>query len=302
MTEEKVPKVSVCVITYNHEKYIRQCLQSIVDQETNFDFEVIVGEDCSTDGTRAIVEEFAERYPSIFRAIFQQTNTGGTKNFIDVHEAARGEYVAHIDGDDWALPGKLQAQVDFLDKNLECNIVWHRMLIHDEVSGHEWEDKYQKYGITQRHYSLNDMLNLVAIGLHSSKMYRNILHSSFRDREYLLDFDANITQIGGGYAAFVGDNCLGAYRVFSKGTISKKNSTRYYIYKSLSRYSKEYPNGKPYINSATLRFLISDIRALRRSSFCGVMIFLKTFSFRGICVFIKTFSMLKGFNLKGEKV
>ena len=67
MHQEKTPKVSVCVITFNHEKYIRQCLQSIVDQETNFDFEVIVGDDCSKDGTREVVQEFAGKYLTIFQ-------------------------------------------------------------------------------------------------------------------------------------------------------------------------------------------------------------------------------------------
>jgi len=112
----KTPKVSVCVITYNQEKYIRQCLQSIVDQETDFDFEVIVGEDCSTDGTRAIVQEFSEKFPNIVKPIYQKKNIdGGGYNFLTVHRAARGEYVAHIDGDDFALPGKLQAQANILE-------------------------------------------------------------------------------------------------------------------------------------------------------------------------------------------
>ena len=126
-TQEKKPKVSVCIITYNQEKYIRQCLQSIIDQETNFDFEVIVGDDCSTDGTRTIVQEFVERYPSIIKTIVQEKNTGGSKNNLDVHAAAIGKYVAHVDGDDYTLPGKLQLQANVLDADLMCTAVWHRV-------------------------------------------------------------------------------------------------------------------------------------------------------------------------------
>lgn len=301
MQEEKMPKVSVCVITYNHEKYIRQCLQSIVDQETNFDFEVIIADDFSTDGTRAIVQQFAEKYPTVIRTMFQETNTGGTKNFIDVHEAAKGEYIAHIDGDDYALPGKLQAQANYLDVNPECNIVWHRMIIHDESTGDEWEDCYNKYGLTNRYYNLFDMLNFVAIGLHSSKMYRNTSNGSFRNRDYLLDFDANVEQIKNGYAAFVGDKCFGVYRINSAGTISQNLKTRYLIYKSLSRYNKSYTNVKPYVNSAALRFLISDLRARRRTALTGLAIFFQTFSLKGILIFIETLPLLKGFNLLGGK-
>lgn len=301
MQEGKVPKVSVCVITYNHGKYIRQCLQSIVDQETDFVFEVIVADDCSTDGTRAIVLQFAEKYPSVIRTMFQETNTGGTKNFIDVHEAATGEYIAHIDGDDWALPGKLQAQANYLDANPECNIVWHRMLIHDESTGDEWEDCYKEHGLINRHYNLFDMLNFVAIGLHSSKMYRKKSSCLFRNREYILDFDANVGQIKTGYAAFVGEKCFGAYRIASTGTISQNLKTRYFIYKSLSRYNKEFANAKPYINSAVLRFLISDLRARRKTALVGFATYFKTFSLKGICIFLETLPLLKGFNLLGGK-
>jgi glycosyltransferase involved in cell wall biosynthesis len=125
--ESAAPKVSVCVITYNHERYIRQCLQSLVDQRADFAFEVIVGDDCSTDGTAVIVREFIEWYPTIVRGIFQPTNTLGITNNMDVHDAARGEYVAHVDGDDYALPGKLQRQADFLDAHKQSSFVCHRV-------------------------------------------------------------------------------------------------------------------------------------------------------------------------------
>ncbi|MFZ1246737.1 MAG: glycosyltransferase, partial [Azonexus sp.] len=120
------PKASVCVITYNQEAYIRECLQSIVDQMTDFDFEVIVGDDCSCDGTREAVIEFAERYPGKIVPLLYPHKVGGTQNFISVHNRAAGKYVAHIDGDDIALPGKLQAQVNYLEAHPDCSVVWHR--------------------------------------------------------------------------------------------------------------------------------------------------------------------------------
>ena len=131
-----LPKVSVCVITYNHENYIRKCLQSIVDQITEFDFEVIIGEDCSTDGTKAIVEEFTNKYPHIIIPIFQKKNIdSGVKNLLDVYAKATGLYIAHIDGDDYMLPGKLQAQAALLDDNMHCVAVWHRVDYFDDLGG-----------------------------------------------------------------------------------------------------------------------------------------------------------------------
>ena len=123
---EKKPKVSVCVVTYNQEKYIRQCLQSIVDLETDFDFEVIVGEDCSTDGTRSVIRAFVVKYPNIVNPIFRDTNIGAMNNFADILSVANGNYIALCEGDDyWTDPYKLQKQVDFLEGNPDCSLCFH---------------------------------------------------------------------------------------------------------------------------------------------------------------------------------
>src|SRR6185369_17391361 len=118
-------KLSVCVVTYNQENYIRQCLQSIIDQVTDFSFEIIVGDDCSTDNTRSIVKEYCDKYPEIIKPLFHQVNIGATRNYFAVHSKAGGEYIAHCDGDDYKIPGKLQKQVAFLDQHRDCAIVGH---------------------------------------------------------------------------------------------------------------------------------------------------------------------------------
>ena len=119
-------KVSVCVVTYNQEAYIGRCLQSLVDQKCDFNFEIIVGDDCSTDGTSRIVKEYADQYPEIIRFTIHSKNIGASNNFIFVHEQAMGVYVAHMDGDDYALPNKLKHQEIFLDNHPECSMVFHR--------------------------------------------------------------------------------------------------------------------------------------------------------------------------------
>ncbi|CAN5689658.1 hypothetical protein BH11PSE12_BH11PSE12_19750 [soil metagenome] len=131
---EKKPKVSVCVVTYNQEKYIRQCLQSIVDQKTDFDFEIIVGDDCSTDGTSIIVAEYTKKYPNLIVSVLQYPNIGAVANIVSVYKKAKGYYIAHFDGDDFAFAGKLQAQVDILEKHPDCVICSHDMELVDENS------------------------------------------------------------------------------------------------------------------------------------------------------------------------
>ena len=125
MNIENDIKVSVCVVTYNQENYIEECLESLVNQVTNFRYEIIVGEDCSTDNTRAVVQRYVEKYPDLIVPLFYKENLGPVENIKQVYKKAKGKYIAHMDGDDMALPNKLQKQFEILENNLDCNICSH---------------------------------------------------------------------------------------------------------------------------------------------------------------------------------
>jgi len=128
------PLISVALITYNHEAHIVQALESALTQITNFSFEIVVGEDCSTDTTRAIVCEYQQRYPDIIRALLPDRNQGPFQNVINTLSACRGKYIAGLEGDDyWTSPDKLQRQVDFLEAHPECSICFHRALMLDDT-------------------------------------------------------------------------------------------------------------------------------------------------------------------------
>ncbi len=126
-------KVSVVVITYNHERYIRQALDSVLAQQTCFDFEVLITEDCSTDATREIVQEYALAYPKKIRLLLSESNVHSPWVVQRAIEAARGEYVATLDGDDyWPSPHKLQKQAEFMDAHPRCVMSWHQVEYFDE--------------------------------------------------------------------------------------------------------------------------------------------------------------------------
>ncbi|MBK2356961.1 glycosyltransferase family 2 protein [Francisella hispaniensis] len=163
-------KVSVCVMTYNQEKYIGQCLESLVTQETDFDFEIIVGDDFSTDGTRDVIQEYQKKYPDIIKPVFRDKNVGITENIKEIYFVANGEYIAHMDGDDYALPGKLQIQADFLDNNPKCSGVFHRMNIL-LLDGSIKLDNYKYFG-EDGSFDLSITLQRQAVGANSSKMFR----------------------------------------------------------------------------------------------------------------------------------
>lgn len=130
------PLLSVCLITYNHEAYIRQAIEGVLMQKVNFEWEFIIAEDCSTDGTRKIVEEYYAKYPELIKPILQEKNVGPGKNFIQLLSAAKGKYIAYFEGDDyWTDPDKLQKQVDFLEANPDFSICCHRSESLNENTG-----------------------------------------------------------------------------------------------------------------------------------------------------------------------
>ncbi len=271
------PKVSVCVITYNHARYLSSCLQSIVDQEVDFSFEIIVGEDCSTDGTQAILQEFRERYPDLIRPIYQTVNTGGGQNFADVHAAARGTYIAHIDGDDYALPGKLQKQVDYLDANPWCNVVWHLMARQSDCGAVRFPNKSRPNSVMS--FTKGDCLAIGSIGVHSSKMYRSFLRTSYSDSvRHQYDFELDLLQIGSGFGSLLPD-VLGVYRVGVGGLTSISDSrSRRLLDEILSDYYQRESIYRGQISSLFLMLAIVDIKNRRGHMKRSVKKFLSHFS------------------------
>lgn len=117
----KDPKLSVILITYNHEKYIRKALDSVLSQVTDFPFEIVIGDDCSPDDTKNIIREYRDKYPDIIRIVYRERNTGRpTLNVYETTMKCRGDYLAYLEGDDyWTDSDKLQKQMDFLNEHPE---------------------------------------------------------------------------------------------------------------------------------------------------------------------------------------
>ena len=119
------PLVSICCMTYNHENYIRQCLDGFVMQQTTFPIEILVHDDASTDNTSIMVKEYEAKYPHLFRCVYQTENQFAKQNaFVNIIlPMSRGKYIALCDGDDyWTDPYKLQKQVDLLEAHPECSM------------------------------------------------------------------------------------------------------------------------------------------------------------------------------------
>lgn len=131
------PMVSVHVSTYQHAEFIRDCLDGVLMQETNFPFEIIIGEDESNDGTREICKEYADQYPEQIRLFLHRRENNiaihgrptGRFQFMYSYFVARGKYIATCEGDDyWTDPTKLQSQIDFMEKKKACSLSFHGWL------------------------------------------------------------------------------------------------------------------------------------------------------------------------------
>src|SRR5690606_29466173 len=119
-------KVVIVVVTYNHERYIQQAIESILNQEVNFSFKIIIADDGSKDQTVQIIQSYQEKYPDTIEILNHAQNYGVLANVLRIIPSVNAEYFGILDGDDhWTHTLKLQKQVDFLDQNKEFNGVFH---------------------------------------------------------------------------------------------------------------------------------------------------------------------------------
>ncbi len=157
MTKLVKPMVSVCMITYNHEKFIAQAIESVLMQQSDFVVELVIGEDCSTDDTRAVVRAYGDHYPEQIRLLLPEQNKGAMANFIACLAACSGKYIALCEGDDyWTDPLKLQKQVDFLEKNPDYSMCCHAS--HIIFEGSKDRSEIQRLAEADKTLTLDDFL------------------------------------------------------------------------------------------------------------------------------------------------
>lgn len=211
------PKVSVCVVTYNHERYIRDCLMSVIAQSGDVSLEVLVGDDCSDDATAEIIKAVDKAHPGLIRYFKPEKRYGkGANNYLWMVPQARGEFIAYLDGDDYWLPGKLRQQVEFLEQNPHCCAVYTNALAVDVHGSPLGLFNNAQPSVIDLGYLLRggNFLN------HSSMLYR----AELRDEllaipvDSLLDYGIHLTYACRGKLGYL-NQALTAYRVCSGGSM-----------------------------------------------------------------------------------
>lgn len=183
----KAPLVSVHVITYNHEQYIAKAIDGVVQQKACFEFELIIGEDCSTDCTRKIVLEYQKKYPHMIRVLLSETNVGAHDNAMRVHAACRGKYVAFCEGDDyWHHPLKLQKQIDYLEHNPGVSLVHSDVDRYDTVKKIRYPDYHKERRKLYQHVNLLDsmIVNEYVVETCTAVVRRDLLEKIHEECKY----------------------------------------------------------------------------------------------------------------------
>lgn len=221
-------KVSVCIMTYNHANYITQAIESVIAQQTNFAFEIIIGEDQSTDGTREIVLSFKDKYPAITKVFLHDypadyIRVNGRNNLVNNLKNASGKYIALLEGDDyWTDPQKLQKQVDFLDSHSSFSAVFHR------ADWLEYGVLFPKaYGppLVKEFYTVDDFLEHSNFIPTCSVMFRRSLIASFPDWYFKCPFGDLPLHIMNALHGAIGyiDISMAVYRLHEGGLYTSRS-------------------------------------------------------------------------------
>ena len=195
MKNEEFIMLSIKMLAYNHEKYIVQAIESILTQKTEYSFELIIGEDCSTDNTRSIIKKYEEEYPDIIRVIYQKSNQGCTMNSYLLDLAARGKYIAGCEGDDfWCDETRIQRDVDFLEAHPEYVGVCHRCRVVDEdgreVDEATIEEKNKFWKFDSEIFKLSDYEKWLTPGHGCAQTRRNVIKEN-PDIDYSIIYKAS---------------------------------------------------------------------------------------------------------------
>ena len=260
--------VTIRCITYNHEPYIRQCLEGFVIQKTNFRFEVVVHDDASTDGTASIIREYAEKYPNIIKPIFEIENQylkGGFKQINKIMEEKfiYGKYLADCEGDDyWIDPLKLQKQVDIMEANsnaMLCHTGFHTVDVNSQLISLPAFDNYML-----RSRSGDNLLNLFKgnyIMTMTTLFRTNVrLSKEFQDCPSKYDYTLFLTAAIKGDFIYLPD-ITACYRITATGAMAtQKDSVISGNYEAYKYFSRLILSGKSkklsFVKSCVLKFHI----------------------------------------------
>lgn len=265
-----IMKGTVVVSCYNQREYIEDCIQSILNQKTDFDFDILISDDYSTDGTADIVYNYSLQFPEKIKVTLRQVNVGPTRNYLEAHQSTEGDIIFHLDGDDVLLPQKLQKQFDIFKNHSNVNLVFHRAIYFSDDNTY-WAETGIPYACMGENL-LFDVRHLAlwgTIAVHSAYAYRKKSRTIWDiNRNYMEWFFAMDTLIPQGQGIYLNE-ILVKYRCNLSGNAylaSRKGRRKAYkIYlENLLYYFNRYPMLR---KSIYANYLVTFLACLKNRNF-----------------------------------
>ena len=266
------PIVSIVCVTYNHNPLIRRAIGGFLQQKTNFPIEIILADDCSTDGTSVICDEYAAKYPEIVQCLHAERNVGGVENERLAIETAKGKYIATCEGDDyWIYPYKLQKQVDFMEAHPECSVTWTRYEKYIQL-----EDRFTTDGNFDLFYGGKNSVEITThmflhrwITQYLTMVFRRDAYDNTWCNKYQYYRDSHqfyhLLQNGKGYIL---NFCGGIYRQTGDGIYSdldhlRRQEIQIAVFEELWRVNKDVRAKEMY--EFNIRYLLEQLRKTRHT-------------------------------------
>lgn len=278
MVKSEGPVVSVCLITYNHVRFIRDAIESILKQQADFYWDIFIADDCSTDGTTQIVKEYATKYPGKIKLVTHRHNVGLHQNFIDLFTAPQSRYIAFLDGDDvWTDPLRLQKQVAFLEQHPEYVMVYGKHALMDEAGNEKPFKKRPPYksGFIFTDIMMSRFLPPMAAALMRNSEVKKVYKNK---TEPGIDFYLIASLCKNGKVAYM-DEIFFCYRMNAASiTNSQKPFMSDLFVKNMRLFENEYPAlVKKGIKNGQLRQLYHDAEG--EPGLKNIFLLLKNFQF-----------------------
>lgn len=222
--------VSICCVTYNQVSYIVEAIESFLIQKTNFTYEILIHDDCSTDGTTEILKEYEKKYPNLIKVYYEEENQYSKGNinkiFVDLFKNSHGKYIALCEGDDyWCDENKLQKQYEYMEYNSKCSVTVHGCFLLDDYSGRLTKKEQPYKG--KRFYSVEEVIrydgDLFATNSMFFKKDLVIDMPKFYYEAPVVDFPLMIHLSLKGEVYYL-DEFLSVYRVNAKGSWTIKQN------------------------------------------------------------------------------
>lgn len=229
---------SVEMTTYNQKDYVGKALQSILDQKHNYKYEILVSDDCSTDGTQEIIKSFHEKYPDIIKPVYNKKNLGAMPNYYTNINRVKGKYLMGCAGDDFWLPGKVESQIQFLENNKDFDVCYSKAkyLINGSLTDYTLGNYYRE---KKEVFEINNIPALtLCIRTDFYKKYLNEIEP--QNKDWLMeDYPFNIYALYNSNVFFINKE-LAVYRILDGSTSHQINLRKQFLFEQNTFYIKKY--------------------------------------------------------------